>query len=176
MRNSQRIAKREVKGADVCHFALSIPDFVCYNTLDATRGGENMAQRRLRVMIVDDNPVVAGRIAALLTEDPRITVCDRVESGLLAFARIASDRPDIVLMDLEMPGIGGLAAIKRIKDLIAPPQVIVVTLYDSEEVRSQALAVGADAFVPKSRIANDLVETVLASSPEYLQQHGAAAA
>ena len=135
-----------------------------------------MAQRRLRVMIVDDNPVVAGRIAALLTEDSRVTVCDRVESGLLAFARIASDRPDIVLMDLEMPGVGGLAAIKRIKDLIAPPQVIVVTLYDSQEVRSQAMAAGADAFVPKSRIANDLLDTVLALSPEYLQQHGAAAA
>ena len=134
-----------------------------------------MAQRRLRVMIVDDNPVVAGRIAALLTEEPRITVCDRVESGLLAFARIASDRPDIVLMDLEMPGIGGLAAIKRIKDLIAPPQVIVVTLYDSEEVRSQAMCVGADAFVPKSRIANDLLDTVLGLAQPYLHQGVAAA-
>ena len=134
-----------------------------------------MGLRRLRVMIVDDNPVVAGRIAALLTEESRITVCDRVESGLLAFARIASDRPDVVLMDLEMPGIGGLAAIKRIKDLIAPPLVIVVTLYDSEEVRSQAMAAGADAFVPKSRIAYDLLDKVLALSPAF-QQHGAAAA
>src|SRR5262245_58308456 len=134
-----------------------------------------MAQRRLRVMIVDDNPVVAGRIAALLTEESRITVCDRVESGLLAFARIATDRPDIVLMDLEMPGIGGLAAIKRIKDLMAPPQVIGVTVYASEEVRSQSMAAGADAFVPKSRIANDLLETVLALSSEFLQQGAAAA-
>ena len=134
-----------------------------------------MAERRLRVMIVDDNPVVAGRIAALLTEEPRITVCDQVESGLLAFARIASDRPDIVLMDLEMPGIGGLAAIKRIKDLIAPPQVIVVTLYDSEEVRSQAMCAGADAFVPKSRIANDLLRTVFGLAQPYLHQGVAAA-
>jgi len=129
----------------------------------------------LRVMIVDDNPVVAGRIAALLSEEPRVSVCDQVESGLLAFARIASDRPDVVLMDLEMPGIGGLAAIKRIKDLMAPPQVIVVTLYDSEEVRSQAMAAGADAFVPKSRIAYDLLDTVLALALPYLHQGAAAA-
>lgn len=155
-------------------FGFCRPRVVCYNTCDAT-GGQNMAQRRLRVMIVDDNPVVAGRIAGLLTEEPRVTVCDRVESGLLAFARIASDRPDVVLMDLEMPGIGGLAAIKRIKGLIAPPQVIVVTLYDSEEVRSQAAAAGADAFVPKSRIANDLLDTVLALSSQYLHQGVAAA-
>ena len=134
-----------------------------------------MGLRRLRVMIVDDNPVVAGRIAALLTEDARIHVCDRVESGLLAFARIASDRPDVVLMDLEMPGVGGLAAIKRIKDLIAPPQVIVVTLYDSEEVRSQAMVAGADAFVPKSRIAHELLDTVLAVTSELAQQGAAAA-
>jgi CheY-like chemotaxis protein len=121
-----------------------------------------MGLQRLRVMVVDDNPVVAGRIAELLNEDPSIVVCDRVESGLLAFARIASDRPDIVLMDLEMPGIGGLAAIKRIKNLLAPPLVVVVTLHDSKEVRAQAVSAGADAFVPKSRIANDLVRTLLA--------------
>jgi DNA-binding NarL/FixJ family response regulator len=78
-------------------------------------------------------------------------------------------------MDLEMPGVGGLAAIKRIKDLMAPPQVIVVTLYDSAEVRSQAMAAGADAFVPKSRIANDLLDTVLALCPEFLQRGVAAA-
>ena len=52
-----------------------------------------MEAQRLRVMVVDDNPVVAGRIAALLTEESRITVCDRVESGLLAFARIAPIDP-----------------------------------------------------------------------------------
>src|SRR5262245_14110692 len=105
-----------------------------------------MATRRLRVMVVDDNPVVAGRIADLLNESERVLVCDRVESGLLAFARIASDRPDAVLMDLEMPGIGGLEAIRRIKDLVAPPCVVVVTLYDSEDVRARSMAAGADAF------------------------------
>ena len=52
-----------------------------------------MSDRQLRVMVVDDNPVVAERLVALLAEDPRIVVCDRVESGLLAFARIAADRP-----------------------------------------------------------------------------------
>lgn len=133
-----------------------------------------MGMRRLRVMIVDDNPVVSGRIAGLLAEEARVQVCDRVESGLLAFARIASDRPDVVLMDLEMPGIGGLAAIKRIKDLMAPPLVVVVTLYDSRDVRAQALAAGADAFVPKSRIAHDLLDTVLALFPEHLHQGAAA--
>ena len=46
-----------------------------------------MSLQRLRVMVVDDNPMVAGRIADMLSEDPRIFVCDRVESGLLAFAR-----------------------------------------------------------------------------------------
>ncbi len=134
-----------------------------------------MGSQLLRVMVVDDNPVVSGRIAELLTEDPRIMVCDRVESGLLAFARIASDRPDVVLMDLEMPGIGGLAAIKRIKDLIAPPLVIVVTLYDSQDVRSQATVAGADAFVPKTRIATDLLSTLFALFPESVQRGAAAA-
>ena len=134
-----------------------------------------MGTQRLRVMVVDDNPVVAGRIAELLNEEPRIVVCDCVESGLLAFARIASARPDVVLMDLEMPGIGGLAAIKRIKNLVAPPIVVAVTLYDSIEMQAQALSAGADAFVPKSRVATDLVNTLFELFPVFAPQGVAAA-
>ena len=134
-----------------------------------------MDARRLRVMVVDDNPVVAERLAAMLSEDPRIEVSDRVESGLLAFARIAADRPDAVLMDLQMPGIGGLAAIKRIKELVGPPAIIAVTLFDTEEMRAQALAAGADAFVTKSRVGTELLATLAALFPD-LQPRDAAAA
>ena len=116
-------------------------------------------------MVVDDNPVVAERIIDLLREDPRVTVCDRVESGLLAFARVAADRPDVVLMDLEMPGIGGLAAIRRIKALVGPPVIVVVTLHDSDEVRREAAQAGADAFVPKSRVGRELRPTLAALFP-----------
>ena len=120
---------------------------------------------RLRVMVVDDNPVVVERLVGLLREDDRIEVCDRVESGLLAFARVAADRPDVVLMDLEMPGIGGLAAIRRIKSLLAPPAVIVVTLHDSDRMRREAARAGAEAFVPKSRVGHDLLRTLNALFP-----------
>ncbi|MCC6531270.1 MAG: response regulator transcription factor [Burkholderiales bacterium] len=126
-------------------------------------------------MVVDDNPVVAERLAGILNEDPRIEVSDRVESGLLAFARVAADRPDAVLMDLEMPGIGGLAAIKRIKALIGPPAIIVVTFHDSDEKRAQAEATGADAFVPKSRVGRDLLPCLSALFPEMMPRGAAAA-
>jgi DNA-binding NarL/FixJ family response regulator len=126
-------------------------------------------------MVVDDNAVVAERLADLLLEDARIAVCDRVESGLLAFARIAADRPDVVLMDLEMPGIGGLAAIRRIKALIGPPAIVVVTLHDSEQMRAEAACAGADAFVPKSRVTKDLLPT-LASFFPAADSNGQAAA
>ena len=134
-----------------------------------------METQPLRVMVVDDNPVVADRLVALLKEDPRIDVCDRVESGLLAFARIAADRPDAVLMDLEMPGIGGLAAIRRIKALVGPPAIVVVTFHDTEEKRREAAQAGADAFVPKSRVAQDLLPTLLAMLPQAPSQGEAAA-
>ena len=134
-----------------------------------------MGTQALRVMVVDDNPVVAERLIELLGEDARVAVCDRVESGLLAFARIAADRPDAVLMDLEMPGIGGLAAIRRIKALVGPPVIIVVTLHDSEHMRREAADAGADAFVPKSRVARDLLPTLNALFPQE-PSHGEAAA
>ena len=134
-----------------------------------------METQSLRVMVVDDHPVVAERLIELLKEDPRIAVCDRVESGLLAFARIAADRPHAVLMDLEMPGIGGLAAIRRIKALLGPPAIIVVTLHDSDEMRRQAAEAGADAFVPKSRVAHDLLPTLQALFPQPGSRDEAAA-
>lgn len=131
-----------------------------------------MTNAKIRVMVVDDNVLVRDRIVELLGSDSRVTVSDSAESGLLAFARISLDRPDVVLMDLEMPGIGGIAAIRRIKDLLGPPRVVVVTLHDSAAMRSQAYAAGADAFVTKSRLATDLLPTVMAMFP----QAGSAAA
>ena len=134
-----------------------------------------MGTQPLRVMVVDDNPLVADRLAALLEENARIQVCDRVESGLLAFARIAADRPDAVLMDLEMPGIGGLAAIRRIKSLVGPPVVVVVTLHDNDDMRREAAHAGADAFVPKSRVTHDLLPTLASLFPVESSQGEAAA-
>lgn len=134
-----------------------------------------MDNGRLRVMVVDDNPVVADRITALIEDEPRFTVCDRVESGLLAFARVTAQRPDVVLMDLEMPGIGGLEAIKRIKALLGPPAIVVVTLHDSDTMRRRAAAVGADAFVSKTRVAGDLLGTLHELFPDE-QRGGIAAA
>ena len=110
-------------------------------------------------MVVDDNALVVERIAGLLAE-AHLQVCDRVESGLLAFARVAVSRPDVVLMDLEMPGIGGIEAIRRIKALAAPPAVIAVTLHDDAGSRAAAAAAGADAFVAKSRITADLLPAI----------------
>lgn len=134
-----------------------------------------MHAQRLRVMVVDDNPVVAESLVGLLNEEPRVEVCDRVESGLLAFARVAADRPDAVLMDLEMPGIGGIAAIKRIKELVGPPLIIVVTMHDGEEMQVQAMQAGADAFISKGRVAYELLPTLRSLFPGSLSEGAAVA-
>lgn len=134
-----------------------------------------MDARRLRVMVVDDNPVVSECLVSLLNEDPRIDVCDRVESGLLAFARVAADRPDAVLMDLEMPGIGGIAAIRRIKELVGPPLIIVVTMHDGDEMRAQAMKAGADGFISKSRVGYELLPTLRSLFPDPFAEGAAVA-
>jgi DNA-binding NarL/FixJ family response regulator len=125
-------------------------------------------------MVVDDNALVVERIAALLAE-AHLQVCDRVESGLLAFARVAVSRPDVVLMDLEMPGIGGIEAIRRIKALAAPPAVIAVTLHDDPRSRADAAAAGADAFVAKSRITVELLPAIARIFPDRAAPPGATA-
>ena len=78
-------------------------------------------------------------------------------------------------MDLEMPGIGGLAAMRRIKALIGPPAIVAVTMHDDEAKRREAAAAGADAFVPKTRVAQDLIPTLEALFPN-MRESGQAAA
>ena len=103
----------------------------------------------MRVLIVDDDPVFLQSAARLLAPEAGFTVVGQARSGAEAIELAATLSPDLVLMDVEMPGMDGLETARRLKALPLPPRVLLVSIYDSEARRSLALSAGADGYIGK---------------------------
>jgi two-component system NtrC family sensor kinase len=111
----------------------------------------------VKVLIVDDSPGFLESAAQFLSAEPGYEVVGRAASGAEAIERVQALRPDVVLMDVAMPGMSGIEAARRIKALPAPPRILIVSVYDSGEHRRAAEAAGADGYVGKW----EFVESVL---------------
>jgi DNA-binding NarL/FixJ family response regulator len=111
-------------------------------------------------MVVDDSLPFASAVAQFLAREGRFEVLASAHSGSEALARAPIERPDLMLVDVSMPGMDGLAVTARIKALEAPPKVVMMTLEDSEKHRSGAVAAGADGFLSKNDFARDLPKVV----------------
>jgi len=110
----------------------------------------------MRVVVVDDSEVFRNALGVYLGGTLAMAVVAEVASGEQAVVAAAEMAPDLVLMDVRMPGIGGLAATRLIKELSEHPRVVLMTANDAEDVRDAALAAGADGALAKHRIQSDL--------------------
>ncbi|MGB7589277.1 MAG: response regulator transcription factor [Solirubrobacterales bacterium] len=116
--------------------------------------------KRIKVMVVDDSVQFAGAVAQFLAASENFEVLESARSGSEALARAGSERPDLMLIDIGMPGMSGLAVASLVKAGESAPKVVIMTLDDSEERRDSAIAAGADAFLPKGDFADELHEVV----------------
>ncbi len=114
----------------------------------------------IRVLIVDDSSAFLASTSDLLKTDPQIEVVGLAQSGKDAVQRVDELQPDLVLMDLVMPGINGLAATRLIKAKSLATLVIILTQHDDPVYRFQAEAVNADGFVAKSEIHTGLLPLI----------------
>ena len=105
----------------------------------------------IRVVIADDQALVRGGFRALLDAQDDITVVAEAADGDEAVARALEHRPDVVLMDIRMPGVDGLGATKRIADdeRLAGVKVVVLTTFDLDEYVFEAIRAGANGFLVK---------------------------
>jgi PAS domain S-box-containing protein len=155
----------------------------------APEGGRAAAREPIRVVIADDHHIFLSSLEEVLVRSGRIDIVARSPSGELAIERTQSLRPDLVLMDLEMEGIGGLDAIRQIASLEPPVPVIALTANSEEEALFPALEAGASGFLRKSSSPEELLEMIeavvdggAALSPSsqravldrFLEQRGAA--
>ena len=102
-----------------------------------------------RVLVVEDNPVVRLALSGVIRQAPHLTLAGEVWTGEAALEAIKKDEPDIVCLDLLMPGMGGLEALKQIRESHPHVRTVIVSGVGTSEIVKEALALGADGYVLK---------------------------
>jgi len=118
----------------------------------------------IRLLIVDDHPVVRDGLRGMLSSDPDFEVVGEASDGAEALAMAEARRPDVILMDLRMPGLGGAAAIRALGERGLPARVLVLTTYDSDSDVVPALEAGATGYLLKDTPREELVRAIHAAA------------
>ncbi|HUC22921.1 MAG TPA: response regulator transcription factor [Streptosporangiaceae bacterium] len=129
----------------------------------------------VRVVVVDDEPMVCAHLRTILGSADDIEVVDEAHDGAAGVEAVIRVRPDVVLMDLRMPGVDGITAIERISALTEPPVVVVLTTFDADQHVLRALRAGAAGFLVKSTPPKDLIGLVRVAAEGHMVLSPAAA-
>lgn len=116
--------------------------------------------RKLRVIIADDHPSVRMGLIAVVNGEPDMIVVGEASNGDEAFDQCSAQRADVVLMDLRMPGTGGLEAIAKMVAAGLPVRAVVLTSFDLDEDIVRALRAGAKAFLLKDSTRTEIADTI----------------
>src|SRR5512135_2876272 len=114
----------------------------------------------LRVLVVDDHTLIRQGIVGLLADQPDVTVVGQAANGNEAIASTAELQPDVVLMDVSMPGLGGLAATREIRSRWSGVRVVILTIHDREDYLYEALRAGASGYVLKDADVAELLRAI----------------
>lgn len=117
----------------------------------------------IRVLVVDDHTLVREGLVGLLGSQPDITVIGQAGSATEALDELTRVQPDVVLMDVGLPGLGGLDATQEIRQRFPAVQVLIVTIHDREDYLFRALRAGAAGYVLKGAEVGDLLAAVRAA-------------
>ncbi len=119
-----------------------------------------MIPEKIRVLLADDHAVLRGGLRALLNLEPDMEVVGEVSTGEEAIERVRALRPDVVVMDLGMPGMGGLEATRQVAAMNAGTRVLILTSHAEEEYLLPVLEAGASGYVQKTSADRDLILAV----------------
>jgi two-component system, NarL family, response regulator LiaR len=140
--------------------ALLCATLMAQGVIGATGGRPPTSSGVTRVLVVDDHPLLRRGITASLLSVPGFEVVGQVGSGEEAVEQFAQVRPDIVLMDLVMPGMGGAEAIRAIRRIDPEAKIMVVTTYEEGDRVKEALQAGAIGYQLKGGDIDELVEAI----------------
>ncbi|MEV6372486.1 response regulator transcription factor [Micromonospora musae] len=128
--------------------------------IGAAAGAEVPGGGPVRVLIVDDDPLVRAGLSMILGGVPDVRVVGEAADGGEVPAAVAAGRPDVVLMDIRMPRLDGLAATEALRALPDPPEVLVLTTFHADEQVLRALRAGAAGFLLKDTPPAEIVQAV----------------
>lgn len=120
------------------------------------------AHNLIRILTVDDHPLLRKGIAALVNAEPDLKLVAEASNGKEAIDAFRSHRPDVTLMDLQMPGVDGLEAIDAIHREFPEARIIVLTTYSGDMQALRALKAGARGYILKGHVHKELLDTIRA--------------
>jgi DNA-binding NarL/FixJ family response regulator len=123
-----------------------------------------MSEPTIRLLIVDDHPIVRDGLRGAFTGSPEFEVVGEARDGAEAVARATALRPDVVLMDLRMPGVDGVEAIRRLQREAPAVRVLVLTTFDTDSDVLPAIEAGATGYLLKDAPVEDLLRAVRAAA------------
>ena len=116
--------------------------------------------KKTTIILVDDHAVVRAGVRRLLEQQPLFEVIGEAESGEKAYQLFGELKPDVMVMDLSMPGMGGLEAIRRILMRYEKAKILVLSMHEDLSFANQALKLGAKGYLTKNTLADDLVKSI----------------
>jgi DNA-binding NarL/FixJ family response regulator len=120
------------------------------------------APKPIRIALVDDHPLLRQGIAALISDQPDLQLVGQASNGLEAIEQFRLHRPDLMLMDLQMPGMNGIDAMSAIRAEFPDARFVVLTTYTGDVQIVRALKAGARAYLLKSLLHRELLDTIRA--------------
>ena len=114
----------------------------------------------IRIIVADDHPVVRGGLVALLRTIPSLDVVGEAADGATAVRLTHEHRPDVVLMDVRMPGMDGVEATRQIREQTPESRVLILTMYDDDATVFTAMKAGAQGYLLKESEQDDIVRAV----------------
>ena len=114
-----------------------------------------------RITIVEDDSIIRNAFVTLIKQNSNYNVVNAYGDAESAIKNLKNDEPDICLMDIELPGMNGIVAISKIKAILPKTQVVVVTVYENDELVFKALCEGAAGYLTKNMPSSKLMDSLL---------------
>jgi two-component system response regulator DegU len=124
------------------------------------KGGTDAEAKRVRVLLVDDHHLVIEGLRAVLSTDQNLEVVGEARTGREAIGAVELLKPDVVLMDIRMPDMDGIAATRHVKQVAPQTSVIMLTMYENPDYLFDAVKAGASGYVLKDVAGPDLLEAI----------------
>jgi DNA-binding NarL/FixJ family response regulator len=120
---------------------------------------------KTRILLADDHPALLAETARLLGQEHEVV--GTVANGLELLAAAARLDPDLIVLDISMPGLNGFEAARRLKQTDCRSKLVFLTVWEDADFAREAMALGADAYVVKSRLASDLIPAISEALAEH---------
>lgn len=132
--------------------------------------------RRIKILIVDDHPVVCSGLTSMLSTEPRLEVIGAAPTAEEALVQIRLQKPHVLLLDLRMPGMGGIGLLEALRSLENAPHVIILTSFEKDEEIYRSIRAGARGYLLKDTPEAEMISAIMTvdSGERYIPRRIAA--